>query len=115
MALFAKLPPEAQTTGIEFLEFLAAKYENPEYSEGGNQSNEIPAEPLQIPRPDDESVVAAIKRLHATYPMLDKKSLLNPVSNLMTSHLMKGENAKSVIDRLETVFSELYEKQRPRP
>jgi hypothetical protein len=67
-------------------------------------------EPLSIPRPEQESVVAAIKRLSETYNMLDKKNILTEASGLMAQHIMQGREASEVIDELETIFSRNYEK-----
>jgi len=92
--------PEAQVAALlEYAEFLAARY-------GG--ANEITA-PLDIPRPDQESVVKAIKRLGATYPMLDRSKMLNETSILMTQHVIHGRDAVEVIDELEILFRRHYE------
>jgi hypothetical protein len=92
--------PEAQVTALlEYAEFLAARY-------GG--SKEI-TEPLDIPRPGRESVVKAIKRLGATYPMLDRSKMLNETSVLMTQHVIHGRDAAEVIDELEIMFRRHYE------
>jgi hypothetical protein len=93
--------PEAQATALlEYAEFLAARY-------GG--SKEITA-PLDIPRPEKESVIKAIKRLGATYPMLDRSKMLNETSVLMTQHVISGRDAVEVIDELEVMFRQHYEK-----
>jgi hypothetical protein len=93
--------PDAQATALlEYAEFLAARY-------GG--AKEITA-PLDIPRPDQESVVKAIKRLGATYPMLDRSKMLNETSVLMTQHVIHGRDAVEVIDELEILFRQHYEK-----
>ena len=68
---------------------------------------EIP-EPEVIPRPQDEKVVAAVKRLSKTYFMLDKKKMLGVTSDLVTQHLLHGRDALEVIDELERVFEENY-------
>ena len=43
---------------------------------------ELPPEKMSIPRPAEESVVAAIKRLTATYPMLNRSELLSGTSDV---------------------------------
>ena len=65
--------------------------------------------PQDIPRPDNESVVKAIKRLSATYPMVDKESILHPISDLMTAHMLQGKEASKVIDDLQELFLKEYE------
>lgn len=93
--------PEAQVAALlEYAEFLAARY---------GASKAITA-PLVIPRPDQESVVKAIKRLGATYPMLDRSKMLNETSVLMTQHVIHGRDAVEVIDELETLFRSHYER-----
>lgn len=67
-------------------------------------------EPANMPRPDDESVVAAIKRLKASYHMLESRHLLDEVSILMTQHVMQGREKKVVIDELEVLFRRHFDK-----
>ena len=64
--------------------------------------------PEPIPRPKQESVVKAIKRLTATYPMIDRDLLLNETSQLMTEHVLHGKSAPQVIDELEALFQQHY-------
>jgi hypothetical protein len=49
-----------------------------------------------------------MKRLSATYHMLDKSKLLNETSALMAQHVMQGRPAHEVIDELEVVFELHY-------
>ena len=70
----------------------------------------LPSEPLAIARPEEENVVVAIKRLRATYPMLEPAKLLNETCDLMNQHIMQGRNAVEVIiDELEMLFRRHYE------
>jgi len=66
------------------------------------------AEIFEIPRPGDESVIAAIRRLTQTYPMLDRNTLFNEASGLMARHVMQGETREETIDRLEALFQSRY-------
>jgi len=67
-------------------------------------------EPLDIPRPEVESVIKAVRRLKVTYPSLDAEhSLLNEVSAQMTRHIIHGDTALQVIDRLEIIFRQKYD------
>lgn len=68
---------------------------------------EVP-EPEVVPRPDDEKVVAAVKRLSKTYYMLDKKKMLGVTSDLLTQHILHGRKAAEVIDELESLFEQHY-------
>ena len=62
-----------------------------------------------IPRPEDETVISAIKRLRSTYPMLDPAHLLAETSELMNKHLLQGQEAEKVIDDLEALFQTHYQ------
>ena len=98
----AGLPPSQQQSVIDYASFLSAQ----------NQAEvpfHEPLEPELIERPDEESVVAAIKRLKKTYYMLDTDSLLNQASSLMGQHILHGREAFLVIDDLEALFKASYE------
>lgn len=101
MKLYGSLSESGQETLFSFAEFLASKPEN-------GVSQPIP-EPKLVPRPESESVVRAIKRLSASYSMLDSPKLLNETSTLMTQHVMQGRDLKLVIDDLEELFRRQYE------
>lgn len=88
-----------QDSLIEYAEFLADRY----------PVEELPSTPLDIARPDKESVVAAIKRLSTTYAMLDKQALLHETSTFMMQHVMQGRDAVEVIDDMEVYFKQQYE------
>jgi len=100
---YSKLTPEQRVTLLQFAEFLSEKastdYTAPE---------DIP-EPQLKERPAEETVVAAIKRLTASYPMLERDKLFNETSTLMTRHVMQGEAAAIVIDELELLFQRKYQ------
>ena len=100
-ALATDLPDDALGSLLEFAEFLQTKYPAVE-----QQTLEI----TTIDRPDKESVIAAIKRLSKTYPMLDKKILFEQTSVAMTAHVMQDMLPKESIDRLEAVFRKEYDK-----
>jgi hypothetical protein len=99
--IFRQLPSEQQQTLLAFAEFLHSRVAD---------SPAVPLEPIIKPRPADESVIAAIKRLSQSYPMLDKAVLLNETSHLMTEHILQGHHKNEVIDKLEAVFQRHYEK-----
>lgn len=99
LELFRRLPPPQAEQLIEFAEFLSTRH--------GVEPVATAIEP--IPRPAQESVVKAIKRLAATYPMLDRRKMLNATATLMAQHVMQGRAAVEVIDELEIVFRRHYE------
>ena len=43
-----------------------------------------------------ESVVAALKRLRLSYPMLDSAPLLDAAASLVTAHVLHGRSAAEV-------------------
>lgn len=63
----------------------------------------------RIPRPETESVIAAVKRLSASYPMLNKTAMLNETSELVAQHIMNKREATVVIDELEIIFARAYQ------
>lgn len=102
LRLFRGLSAPRQAALLEYAEFLAGRDE----AEG---LNAVPQEPLAIQRPDQETVVKAIQRLMASYPMLDRNKLLHETSAQMTRHIMHGVPAIEVIDELEIIFRRHYE------
>lgn len=105
LALFRSLSEIRQQTLMDFATFLADK-------ESADSGNAPSLEPVPIPRPEQENVVMAIKRLRATYPMLDSADLFNEASAQMTRHLMHGIPAPEVIDDLEQIFLQRYQSSR---
>ena len=105
LALFRTLSDARQQTLIEFATFLADK-------EAVDSADAPALEPVPIPRPEQENVVMAIKRLRATYPMLDSADLFNEASAQMTRHLIHGIPAPEVIDELEQIFLQRYQSSR---
>jgi len=98
--LLRALPPPQQDTLFAFAEFLAQQSASTPHTWGA---------PEPIPRPAAEKVVHAIKRLRATYPMLDHSKMLYEVSESMTQHVVQGKAAVEVIDELEVIFLRRYE------
>lgn len=87
---------------VEFAEYLRDRH-------GADEPQAI-ADPQPIERPDNESVIAALKRLSATYPMLDKGKMLHETSSLVAEHVMQGREASDVIDELEEIFYNHFHK-----
>lgn len=101
LAVVRDLPDEGQEQILAFAEFLRVRL--------GEVKPLAPSEPLPIPRPEQESVVRAIKRLAASYPMLDRGKMLNETSALMTQNVMGGRPNAEVIDDLERLFRRHFE------
>jgi hypothetical protein len=101
LRLFGELSAEQQDTVLAFVEFLSVRNPAPAVA--------VPQFPQPIPRPAEESVVKAIKRLRETYPMLNPDKLLHETSGLMMKHVMNGKPAAEVIDELEALFAGHYQ------
>ena len=79
--LFNTLDKDRQESLFDYAEFLQSK--------AGVVKQDI-GEPVEVPRPENETVVGAIKRLKQTYPMIDSMKVFAIASNLMTDHMVKG-------------------------
>ena len=66
--------------------------------------------PDDVPRPEQETVVGAIKRLKMTYHMIESMSVFSEASSLMTDHMVKGRDVVEVIDEMEVLFEVAYKK-----
>ena len=101
-----------QTAVVSFAEFLSSRNGSLPLTVPGFSEPALPVEipePESIPRPEDEKVVAAVKRLSKTYFMLDKKKMLGETSDLVTQHIIQRRDVVEVIDELEAVFSREYQ------
>ncbi|MDH4199443.1 MAG: Crp/Fnr family transcriptional regulator [Spirochaetia bacterium] len=87
-----------QQSILDFAQHLYEKHPN----------RENISDPVEILRPEEESVVSAIKRLRKSYPMLDSMGLLGKSSELLTQNLIQGKEKKSTIDELEVLFKDEY-------
>ncbi len=102
---FRALDAEARRSLLDFAAFLRQRAAD---AASAPAAPAVPA-PRDIPRPAEESVVRAIRRLAETYPMLDRGAMLNETSALMAQHVMQGRPAAEVIDELEALFRRQYE------
>jgi hypothetical protein len=104
--LYRSLESTDRRTLIAFAEFLAH----------GRRTETPPPlrEPNPVPRPDGETVIAAIRRLSLSYDMLDREPMLHETSALMSTHVLQGRAAAEVIDQLEALFERHYEDYRAR-
>ena len=108
--ILRKLPPEQVTALLEFAEYLLVRHGVSGTEAASSLRGEEIPKPLEIPRPTEETVVGAIKRLRVTYPMLDPRRLLSQASELMTQHVLQGRETVEVIEELEILFRTHYEK-----
>jgi len=100
---YQSLNEAAQGMLRHYAEFLCSQPDNV-------QSKDLSLQlPKEITAAENESVVAAIKRLSESYFMLDRAKLLNSASVLMAKHVMQGHKAVDVIEELESSFAEAYQ------
>ena len=106
-ACLRQLSEADQLSLLAFAEFLLSR-SSPGALLASKEPVVIP-EPEEIERPPGESVVAALKRLSKTYPMLDKTKTL-AASYLVAANIMQGADPVEAIDQLESIFRSLHEK-----
>jgi len=99
LEIFESLDAERQRSLLHFAQYL--------HSQGGLVKKEIGV-PRDIPRPESETVVGAIKRLKHTYPMVESMAVFSAASSLMTDHMVKGRDATEVINDMEKLFDDFY-------
>ena len=99
--LYESLDEPHQRSLSDFADFL--------YDRHGPAVKEI-LPPEDIPRPAQETVVGAIKRLKLTYHMIESMTVFSSASSLMTEHMVKGRDVNEVIDEMEKLFADAYQK-----
>ena len=97
--LYDSMDDERKRSLCDFADFLHAQAEP--------VSKEIP-EPDDIPRPEQETVVGAVKRLKTKYHMVESMTVFSAASALMTDHMVKGRDVAEVIDEMEMLFEDAY-------
>ncbi len=107
LRLFTRLDDPRRASLQAFAEFLCQQQE--EEAQDSERAAPEPQIPQDIPRPDEESVVAAMRRLTRTFPMINRDALLDRATSLMTAHMLQGQPAAQVIDELEALFEEHYQ------
>lgn len=96
-----QLPQAQQQTLVDFADYLSQRY--------AIEEEAVPQQPIDISRPQEESVVKAVRRLSKTYPMLESKELFEKTSSFMMRNLMHGEGKETVIDEMEIFFKQSYQ------
>jgi hypothetical protein len=99
--LYESMDDERKRSLCDFADFL--------YAKADPVSKEIPA-PEDVPRPQEESVVGAVKRLKIKYHMVESMTVFSAASELMTDHMVKGRDVIEVIDEMEILFEDAYSK-----
>ncbi len=107
-SVFKQLSAQHQQSVLDFAQFLLAR------DQVGEEALRPPVplekqQPDHQPRPENENLINAIKRMRVTYFMLNTDELLNETSSLMTQHIVHGRAASEVIDELEVLFERHYQ------
>jgi len=102
-SLMSHLDGEHRQAVVDYATFLVQQYKIQTPVEAG-------LKPEVIVRPEQETVIAAIKRLKKTNYMLDSGTLLDESSSLMGQHILRGRQASAVINELQSIFQVKYEK-----
>lgn len=97
--LYESMDDTCKQSLCDYAEFLSAR--------SGPVVKEIPP-PDDIPRPEVETVVGAVKRLKSKYHMIESMSVFSEASALMTDHMVKGRDVIEVIDEMEVLFERAY-------
>ena len=97
--LYEAMDDERKRSLCDFADFL--------YAKAGPVVKEIPP-PEDVPRPEQETVVGAVKRLKTKYHMVESMTVFSAASSLMTDHMVKGRDVAEVIDEMEVLFEEAY-------
>ncbi|BAO45334.1 conserved hypothetical protein [Thiolapillus brandeum] len=108
LRLYSGLDDGRKSTLLAFAEFLAQQQEEDAAMPGVSEPEQAQP-PGDIPRPEEETVVAAMRRLTETYPMIERDALLDRATSLMMAHMLQGQPAVEVIDELEALFSQHYQ------
>ena len=104
ISIFDELDKASQQSLLDFAEFLQNKA-----TEANGEDLARIQEPNLLPIQAGESVIVALKRLSASYPMLDKSKLLSDTSVLVTEHTLQGRDREEVIAELDLVFKQHYQ------
>ncbi len=103
LKLFQRLAEADRRSLMDYAEFLVGR------SGGAEAPVPVSATPLNIPRPESESVIKAVRRLMQTYPMLERDKLLHETTSLVTRNVVHKDPAPGVIDELELLFKRHYD------
>lgn len=104
LSIYRQLDDRSRETLQAFAEFLLDRTR-----EQSDHDSPIDTCPRHEEPPPGEPVIAAIKRLRRTFPMLDAGSLFNETTVLMSGHVMGGRPASDVITELEVLFDKYYQ------
>ncbi|MBF0368239.1 MAG: hypothetical protein HQL52_02180 [Magnetococcales bacterium] len=101
LAAWRKMGPEDRHALLKFAEFLA--------SHSTASPSPPPTEPLDIPKPEGESAVKALKRLKKSYPMIENDLRLLEEASTILMRKVTGSSDQEVVADLEHFFAKRYQ------
>ncbi|MBF0159780.1 MAG: Crp/Fnr family transcriptional regulator [Magnetococcales bacterium] len=109
LVLWHQLQPQQQSCLLRYARFLVQEQQQPPESVASSPEPAAISTPLAIERPQQESVVHALKRLKRTYPMIEADmALLNRASQMLMQKVL-GTPDKEIIDQMEQLFQQCYQ------
>jgi hypothetical protein len=99
--LYEVMDDERKRSLSDYTDFLYAQ---------ADPINKVIPSPDDSPRPEEETVVGAVKRLKIKYHMIESMVVFSRASELMTDHMVKGRDVIEVIDEMEVLFDDAYKK-----
>lgn len=108
--IFSNLDDASRRSLLDFAQYLDQRENHSDQLLSETSVVDKKQQPIPQPRPDNENVFKAIKRLRATYYMLNTDVLVNEASSLTSQFILQGREAVDVIDDLEKLFDSHYQK-----
>jgi hypothetical protein len=114
LAALERLSEDHQRQLVDYAEFLVGRAGGDPLADVAvdEAAETVPSEPVPVEPDADEGPVKAIKRLRATYPMLDATKLLDETTNIMSKRYLQDKPEGQVIEELEEVFERHYRRYR---
>ena len=94
--LCEKLDDDARRELVEYAELLASR------------AGKAPVLASATTRPAEETVLQAVRRLTRSYPGLRKGSLMQPMGELVSQHILGARAAEEVIEELESLYARAH-------
>jgi len=107
LAAFERLSEDQQRQVVDYAEFLGSRAGDAAEAPSPASAAE-PESPQPVEKDPDEGPVQAIKRLRATYPMLDPSKLLDETTTIMSRRYLQDKPEGEVIEEIEETFERHY-------
>jgi len=108
LAAFERLSEDQQRQVVDYAEFLGNRAGGEAEGTSPAASPAEPESPQPVEKDPEEGPVQAIKRLRATYPMLDPSKLLDETTTIMSRRYLQDKPEGEVIEEIEETFERHY-------